>query len=286
MLRFRRTVVAAAVLGTLTAGALTASVLTVAAHAGSAAPVAAGVDCHVAATARPSCYLAEAVRMPLSASVSVTSQPAQNATVSWTVSCQRNGNATATTGTATAMTPFQAKMSIPRGNAADCTLTANVNANGSASMTAGFAYSLGRPWMIAIPQGANYSGQPIYALRCVTDPGNNPALRAPVVIRGCEVLYSQAWTFSNGELIHGRYCLTDKGNGGAGSKIILYTCTHAADQVWTYRPLGVAAPEGEFVLKSHSGRLCLNDPRTSVAYGTQLIVSACSGGNSERWYTG
>ena len=286
MMRFRRAVVVSAVASTLTAAALTASVLTVAANAGSAAPAASGVYCHVAASARPSCYLAEAVRMPLSASVSVTAQPAQNATVSWTASCQRNGNATSTTGTATAMTPFQAKISIPRGNAADCSLTANVTANGSTSMTAGFTYSLGRPWMIAIPQGANYSGQPIYALRCVTDPGNSPALRAPVVIRGCEVLYSQAWSVSNGELVHGRYCMTDKGNGGSGSKVILYTCAHAADQVWTYRPMGPSAPEGEFVLKSHGGRLCLDDPRTSVAYGTQLIVHTCDGDNGQRWYTG
>lgn len=278
-------VLAVAVAGTLAASALTASVLTVAAHAGAAAATS-GVFCHTPATARPSCYLAESVRMPLSASVQVTAEPAQNATVSWTTSCQRNGNPTSTTGTVTAMTPFQARMPIPRGNAADCSLTASVTADGSASLTAGFSYTLGRTVMIDIPQGANYSGQPIYALRCLTDPGNNPKLRAPVVIRGCEVLYSQAWTLSKGELIHGRFCLTDKGNGGAGSKIILYTCTGAADQIWTYRPAKPSAPDGAFVLKAHGGRLCLNDPRTSIANGTQLTVNTCNGGNSQRWYTG
>jgi hypothetical protein len=137
--------------------------------------------------------------------------------------------------------------------------------------------------MIDIPQGANYSGQPIYALRCLTDPGNNPALRAKVVIGGCQTLYSQAWTYRRGELIHGRLCLTDKGNAGLRGKLILYTCSGSADQVWTYHPEG---PEGEFALKSHGGKLCLDDPKTSVRFGTQLIVYTCNGGVSQRWYQG
>lgn len=285
MTRFHR-VVGLAIAGTLTAAGLTASVLTISAHAGSAVARASGAQCRVPATATPICYLSEPVRMPLSASVSVAADSAVNATVSWTVSCQRNGNSASTTGSASATTPFQAKMSLPRGNAADCSFTATVTAHGSASITAGFTYSLGQRVMIDIPQGTSASGQPIYALRCLTDPGNSPKLRAPAVIRGCEVLYSQAWTLSKGELVHGRFCLTDKGNGGPGSKVILYTCTHAADQVWNYRPMGPNAPEGQFVLKAHGGRLCLNDPKTSIANGTALIVSTCNGGNSQRWYTG
>jgi hypothetical protein len=150
-------------------------------------------------------------------------------------------------------------------------------------MIAAFNYTLGHQITLDIPQGTNYSGQPIYAVRCLTDPGNNPALRAPVVIRDCEDLFSQTWSFHNGELVHGRYCLTDKGNGGIRSKMILYTCTGAADQIWTYRLGSAHAPDGEFVLKSHGGGLCLDDPKTSTANNTQQIVYTCTGGNDQRW---
>jgi hypothetical protein len=282
MTRLRRTVVLA-VAGTLAAGALTTSILTVAAHAGSATVP--GAHCQVASATRPTCFLGESVPMPLSASVSVTAQPANNATVSWTISCARDGNSTSKSGTAAARTPFQAKLALPRTNGALCSVSANVTVSGQASMSAGFSYTLGQPVMIDIPQGANYSGQPIYALRCLSDPGNNPALRTPAAIEGCDVLYSQAWTSSRGELVHGRYCLTDKGNGGARSKVILYTCTHAADQTWTYRTPRPNAPEGEYVLKAHGGRLCLEDPKASVKNGTQLIVDTCNNNTGQRWYT-
>ena len=287
MTRLRRAVFSV-VTGTLAAGALTAGVLTTAAFAGITthtldAAAATGNQCQAPATSRPTCFLAESVRLPLSVSISVSSQPAQNATATWTISCARNGNSTSATGTASAMTPFQAKIALPRTNGADCSITANATVNGQASLNAGFNYTLGHQVTLDIPQGTNYSGQPVYAVRCLTDPGNNPALRAPVVIRGCEDLYSQTWTFRNGELIHGRYCLTDKGNGGIRTKLILYTCTGAADQVWTYRPGGEHAPDGEFVLKAHGGALCLDDPKTSTANGTQQIVYRCTGGNDQRW---
>ncbi len=280
--------IAAAVVVTLTAGALMAGVLTTGARAGVTtrtrdAAAAIGDQCHAPATSRPTCFLAESVRLPLSVSISVSSQPAQNATVTWTISCSRNGNARSASGTVSAMTPFQAKIGLPRTNGADCSITANATVNGQASMTASFGYTLGHQITIEIPQGTNYSGQPVYAVRCLTDPGNNPARGAPVVIRDCEDLYSQTWSFRNGELIHGRYCLTDKGNGGIRTRLILYTCTGAADQVWTYRPGGAHAPDGEFVLKAHGGRLCLDDPKTSTANNTQQIVYTCTGGNDQRW---
>lgn len=287
MTRLRRTV-ALAVTGTLAVGALMAGVLTTSAHAGITtytrdAAAATGDQCQVQATSRPTCFLAESVRLPLSVSISVSSQPAHNATATWTISCARNGNATSVSGTASAMTPFNAKIALPRTNGADCSITANVTVNGQASMKAAFMYTLGHQITIDIPQGTNYSGQPIYAIRCLTDPGNNPARGTPAVIRGCEDLYSQTWTYRNGELIHGRYCLTDKGNGGMRTKLILYTCTGAADQRWTYRPSGPSAPDGAFVLKARGGRLCLDDPKTSTANNTQQIVYTCTGGNDQRW---
>ena len=282
MMRFRRAVAAGAA-GVVTAGALTASILTMSAHAGSAAQVN-GVTCHIASGAKTVCYLSESVPMPLSVAVSVTSQPAQNATVSWSTSCTRNGNGVTAQGTTTRMAPFQAKLALPRTNGANCALAATVTVSGQASLDAGFAYSQGRAVILDMPEGANYSGQPQYAVRCLADPGNNPAQRAKVVVTGCETLFSQAWTFSNGELIHGRLCLTDPHNGGIRSKLIMYTCTGAADQIWT---LGQASgAEAEFVLKAHGGRLCLDDPKKSTRYGTQVIVYSCNNGVSQRWNLG
>ena len=287
MTRFRRAVVSTAV-GMLTTGALMVGVSTVTAHAGITtqtryAAAATGDQCQVPANSRPTCFLAESVRLPLSVSISVSSQPARNATATWTISCARNAKSVSATGTASAMTPFQAKVALPRTNGADCSITANVTVNGQASMKAAFMYTLGHQITMDIPQGTNYSGQPVYAIRCLTDPGNNPKRGVKAVIRSCEDLYSQTWTFRKGELIHGRYCLTDKGNGGSRSKLILYTCTHAADQLWTYRPGSAHAPDGEFVLRARGGRLCLDDPKTSTANNTQQIVYTCTGGNDQRW---
>jgi hypothetical protein len=282
MLSFRRAVVVVAA-GVVTTGALTASVLTMSAHAGSAAQVN-GVTCHIASGAKTACYLSESVAMPLSVAVSVTTQPAQSATVSWSASCSRNGNAAADAGSVTAMAPFQAKVPLPRTNGANCSVSANVTVSAQASLSAGFAYTQGRAVMLDMPEGANYSGQPQYALRCLADPGNNPALKAKVVVTGCEALFSQAWTFRNGELMHGRLCLTDPRNGGSRSKLIMYTCTGAADQIWT---LGQASgAEAELVLKAHGGRLCLDDPKKSTRYGTQVIVYTCNNGVSQRWNLG
>src|SRR5579859_4041445 len=101
---FRRSVLLA-VAGALTAGGLTAGVLTM---AGNAAPQTAGNYCQVAAGSASPCYLAESVQRPLSIAVSVTSGSAESVTVSWTVSCLRNGNAISVSGTHTGTTPFQA----------------------------------------------------------------------------------------------------------------------------------------------------------------------------------
>lgn len=291
MLRFGRVAVFT-VAGVLTAGALTAGVLTTTARAGSVLTMTArtastavpGDRCQVSSSARPTCFIGESVRLPLAAWISVTSQPPRSVNVAWTISCAQ-GNTTATkSGTIAKQAPFTARLTLPRTNAAQCSVSASVTAGGQGSMVASFSYTLAQQVLIDIPQGADFAGNPIYALRCVTDPGNSPKLRAPAQITGCGTLYSQAWTFSKGELVHGRYCLTDKGNGGAHSKIILYTCSHAADQVWKYRTAGPNAPEGEFVLKSHGGGLCLEDPRISVKSGTQLIVDKCNNNNGQKWY--
>jgi hypothetical protein len=37
------------------------------------------------------------------------------------------------------------------------------------------------------------------------------------------------------------------------------------------------------VLKSHNGKLCLDDPANSKANGTQLIVYTCKNTANQRW---
>ncbi len=268
--------------GAVTAGALTAGVLTATARAGSTDQVN-GFHCQAPAGVRASCYLAQEMTMPLSVTVPVTAQPPQNATVSWTASCSVAGKAKSAAGTATAMTPFQAKVGIPSANGADCAITATVTVSGLGSLTAGFAYTQAQPVMIDIPTGTDGGGRPLYALRCLTDQGGKDALRDKAVMGGCQTVYSQAWAYRNGELIRGRLCLTDRGNGGIRTKLVLYTCTGAADQLWTHRG---GAAEAAFVLKARGGRLCLDDPKKSTAVGTQVIVYTCNGGISQRWYLG
>jgi len=274
--------------GALTAGALTAGVLTMTAQAGNTTVQVNGDHCQSADTSvRASCFLSQEINMPLSVAVPVTTQPPQGATVTWTASCAVGGNAKSATGTAVAMAPFAAKINLPRTNGADCTISATASVNGLGSVQAGIAYTQGQAVMLDIPLGKDRSGQPHYALRCLTDQGNRAAVRDKAVLEGCGPLNSEAWVFHNGELIRGRLCLTDKGNGGLRSKVILYTCSGAADQVWAYRQPGQSrTAEAEFILKSHGGRLCLDDPKTSIANNVQLIVYTCNGGNSQRWIMG
>ena len=71
--------------------------------------------------------------------------------------------------------------------------------------------------------------------------------------------------------------MNDQGNGGSGTKVILWSCNGAADKVWTHKA------KGEYVLKANGGKLCLDDPAYSTRNGTQLDVYTCKGGSNQRW---
>jgi hypothetical protein len=88
---------------------------------------------------------------------------------------------------------------------------------------------------------------------------------------------AQSWTYRGHELIHNGKCLNDQRSGGNGSKVILYTCNGAANEIWTHMA------NGEFVLKARNGKLCLDDPASSTRNGTQLIVYKCSDAANQRW---
>jgi ricin-type beta-trefoil lectin protein len=119
-----------------------------------------------------------------------------------------------------------------------------------------------------------------YGGKCLDDKANSAANRAEVIIWTCNSSDpSQAWKFTNGELVHNGKCANDPGHGGSGTKVILWTCTHASNETWTH-----TSGDGEFVLGSRShGRLCLTDPGHSTANRTQLTVSACQNTSNQHW---
>jgi ricin-type beta-trefoil lectin protein len=77
-----------------------------------------------------------------------------------------------------------------------------------------------------------------------------------------------------GGLLNG---VNDAGNAGNGGKVILYTCTRAENDRWTHRS------NGEYVLESQGGKLCLTDPGQSTRNGTQLTVATCKNTTNQHW---
>ena len=98
-----------------------------------------------------------------------------------------------------------------------------------------------------------------------------------VVLWSCDKTAAENWSFSGGKLIHNGKCANDAANGGSGSKVILYTCTSASNDIWTHKS------NGEYVLKAHNGQLCLDDPAYSTKNGAQLEVYACKDTSNQRW---
>ena len=88
---------------------------------------------------------------------------------------------------------------------------------------------------------------------------------------------AQSFTFSGGELVHNGKCLNDQASGGSGSKVILYTCNHTPNEMWTHNS------RDEYALKAHGGSLCLDDPGYSTRNGTQFIVYTCNNGSNQHW---
>jgi hypothetical protein len=118
-----------------------------------------------------------------------------------------------------------------------------------------------------------------YGGKCLDDQGNGSASRTKIIIWTCNVNdQAQGWAYRGGELIHNGKCANDQRSGGNGSKVILYACNGASNEIWTHRA------NGEFVLKANGGRYCLDDPAYSTANGTQLIVWTCKDSANQRWY--
>jgi hypothetical protein len=119
-----------------------------------------------------------------------------------------------------------------------------------------------------------------YGGKCLDDKGNKSANRTEVILWTCNSAdASQSWKFTNSELVHNGKCADDPATGPAGTKLILWTCTHAANQTWSH-----TSSNGEFVLSSRShGQLCLTDPGHSTTNRTQLTVAPCRNTTNQHW---
>lgn len=266
MKRLSRLAAAAAATGLLTAGAIVVG--TAAASAGTTfGSCSAQGDFAI-------CDASGTATDPITITVSVTSSPDQSVFVSWDDTCSQGEGAGGESGSFTATTPVSRTISHPYHQPDSCIVAAGAQLQaGGNSVHVSLSYSQTAP----APPPATHEVRGISGM-CADDPGNSAALRTEVVIWKCSASdAAQSWKFSGGKLSHGSLCADDKASGGSGSPVILYTCSSAANELWTHNS------HGEYVLKAHGGILCLDDPADSTKNGTQLIVYTCKNSANQHW---
>ena len=216
----------------------------------------------------------------------------QTITLQWEGDCAQGSNdqpinstsstptAISTTADAIVSVPFPSGMTDPDfcdittegtlSGTGDFTLNVDYTPNPNASPTT----STSSPSPVSVPLIKGYGG------KCVDDKGNSSSNKTEVIIWTCNSGDSaQGWTYTNGELQHNGKCANDQGNGGSGSKVILWSCNGASNETWFH-----SGSDGEFVLSlSSHGILCLDDPGYSTTNRTQLIVYACHNGSNQHW---
>jgi hypothetical protein len=204
---------------------------------------------------------------PLTLSVTVTSSPDQAVYVAWGDTCAQGDGAGGDSGSFTAQTPVTRTIPHPYHQPDYCIVaaTAQLQAGGN-SINVSLSYSKTAP---VFPEIKGYDG------KCVDDAGNSSAHGAKVQLWNCNKESAQRWAFSDGQLTHNGLCLT--ATGGNAKRVVLNACNRATSDLWTHKS------NGEYVLKAHSGKLCLDDPRSSTANGTALIVYTCNDNANQRW---
>jgi hypothetical protein len=113
---------------------------------------------------------------------------------------------------------------------------------------------------------------------CVDDFGNSSAERTKIGIWTCSPTdTAQSWSYSGDELhIHGM-CVNAKGTGKSGSKLILWKCTGAANEIFVHNS------KQEYVEKTNGWKYCIDDPGYSKKNGTQLFVYSCNNGSNQHF---
>jgi hypothetical protein len=260
--RFRRTAASLAAIGLLAFGGVVATAMAASAGTiGSCSAQGDFADCSASGTANN----------PLTITVSVTSSPDESVTVFWDTVCSQGTGAGSSMGNFTATTPVTRVISHPyhQPDSCDVAATGGLNGNGNSIKISIASSSIAPPPPVRAIKG--YDG------KCVNDTANSSAKNTKIVLWSCNKTAAQNWTLSGGELRHNGACANDAGNAGSGGKVVLYTCSSAENDHWTHES------NGEYVLKSHNGKLCLDDPADSKANGTQLIVYTCKDAANQRW---
>jgi hypothetical protein len=260
--RFRRLAASAAATGLLTLGTFVATTAVASASTiGSCSSQGDFALCAASGTANK----------PLTITVTVTSSPDQTVDVDWSMGCSQGTSVAGSSGSFNATTPVTRTLSHPFHQPDSCDVTAGAGLlNGSGSIHVSIASSSTTP------------PPPVHAIKgydskCVDDTANSSAKGTKIELWTCDHTAAQNWAFSNGELIHNGKCANDEGDGGSGSKVILYTCTRALNDLWTHKS------NGEYVLHAHSSKLCLDDPGYSKKNGAQLIVYTCKNTTNQHW---
>jgi hypothetical protein len=275
----RRLVVCTAVSGLLAAGAVSATLQV--AHADSIAATCGGnpENGYV-------CNLDTVVPSAGSITVTVDSGAAsENVNVNWTVACTDGaGSGNQLGATDNAATPVTVPLAPLPSQAADgqCNVNAGISLPAK-DITPKIDYT---GTLTYTPPGSTSTSPSSGAVhpvkgfdgKCVDDKGNSSANRAAVVIWTCSGSdQAENWKFSNSEFVHNNMCLNDKGDGGSGSKLILYSCNGGSNEKWS------ELANGELKLRAHGGTLCADDPRSSTKNGTQLIVYTCHDSANQKW---
>ena len=278
MHRSWRVAVYAVTTGLLTAGGIVAG-MSVAHANGSASCSGSGADA--------SCTVAETITQPTSVSVNARATDNGDATFAWTAKCTSGTQTKTSTGGATAQTPATDTVALPFTSPDSCTVSATVTLPTTDDTNTLNVDMIFTGTVSASPSPSASSPAPPppvhvfkgYGGKCLDDKGNSSASRTKIIIWTCNVHdQAQGWAYRGGELIHNGKCANDQGYGGNGSKVILYTCNGASNEIWTH------LANGELVLKANGGKYCLDDPAYSTTNGTQLIVWTCKDSANQRWY--
>jgi hypothetical protein len=276
MQRPRRLVACAAAIGLLTLGGITAGVEAASANV-------AGF-CDGSAPAAK-CIVAKTIVAPTSVTVVASAGTTGKPTISWSATCTLNGTTGTLSGGTTGPSPLTVAVTLPITDPASCNVSATVSlptTDTTDALSVAMTYTTAAnasPSPIASPPPTSV-GHVVqgYAGKCLDDAGNSSANRAKVQIWNCDTFdKAQLWTYSSGELIHNGKCANDQAWGGNGTKVILYACNGALNELWTHQS------NGQYVLNAKGYKLCLDDPAFSTRNGTQLIVYTCKDSANQRW---
>ncbi|GIF13438.1 RICIN domain-containing protein [Actinoplanes teichomyceticus] len=113
--------------------------------------------------------------------------------------------------------------------------------------------------------------------RCLDVPGGNSANGTQPIIWDCSGAANQQWTFDGQTLRALGKCLDSPTGAVAGARAQLWDCSGAANQRWTFS-------SGGTIRNAQSG-LCLDVTGNATANGTAVALWTCTGAPNQLWTT-